>query len=246
MKTRTKKLLKNIALLTICALALQSGMVWAMEKNEVSNDQKLLEASKNGNLEEVKKAINNGANINAKNNYGATPLHLACYNGYLEIVECLVENKAEINAKNNDGYPPLHLACDKGHLDIVKYLIKNGANINAKDNEGYTPCDMAKKDDIKNYLSKFQWHLPLGSIKHFFIGAFFGFLNATIFEAHKKTINSKPVKKAIVPTLVTLGALKYNSNRPWASLITRTLASVSGCVAGQVLFHEISLALHHK
>ena len=36
--------------------------------------------------------IKNGADINAKNNIGNTPLIFACQNGYYEIVKHLIEN----------------------------------------------------------------------------------------------------------------------------------------------------------
>jgi ankyrin repeat protein len=42
-------------------------------------DQDLFDASKIGDLEKAKRAIENGANVNVKNEYGWTPLHLASF-----------------------------------------------------------------------------------------------------------------------------------------------------------------------
>jgi len=41
------------------------------------------------------------ADVNAKDNNGLTPLHLACKSGRLPLVELLIELKADINAKDN-------------------------------------------------------------------------------------------------------------------------------------------------
>ncbi len=50
----------------------------------------LLEAVKNNNIEDVKKALLNGEDINIKNNDGNTALILASYEGYIEIVKLLL------------------------------------------------------------------------------------------------------------------------------------------------------------
>jgi ankyrin repeat protein len=48
----------------------------------VSIDQYLYNTSYNGDLEKAKRAIENGADVNAKHNGGMTPLHIASLNGH--------------------------------------------------------------------------------------------------------------------------------------------------------------------
>ena len=60
----------------------------------------------------------NGADINAKDNRGNAPLHIAARNGYLEIVQCLVMNGADINAENKKRYTPFQEA----YADTSKWL----------------------------------------------------------------------------------------------------------------------------
>jgi hypothetical protein len=49
-------------------------------------------AAGNGELEVVKFLVQNGANVNAKNNFGTTPLIWAAINNELEVVKFLVQN----------------------------------------------------------------------------------------------------------------------------------------------------------
>ncbi|WP_374696027.1 ankyrin repeat domain-containing protein [Spiroplasma endosymbiont of Polydrusus formosus] len=79
----------------------------------------------------IKFLLENGADINARNNDGNTPLHNAAKNGYLNVVKLLLENGADINAINNDDpwVTPLDEAAINGNIAVVKFLLENKANI---------------------------------------------------------------------------------------------------------------------
>ena len=57
--------------------------------NKKMND-KLIEASGNGNLELVKELIAAGADVNTTTEYGGTSLIIATYNGHIEVVRELI------------------------------------------------------------------------------------------------------------------------------------------------------------
>mgnify|MGYP002518656156 FL=1 len=105
-------------------------------------DLYLIKACKDGDLDTVKKLIENGANVNAKNHYGWTALIEASMSGHLKIVQYLVElekdKKVDIDAKDNDGSTALIWASRDGHSETVKYLLEKGACINAKNDSGNT------------------------------------------------------------------------------------------------------------
>ena len=85
-------------------------------------NEKLLQCVKENDLNGVKKAVENGADIETKKDiYGWTALILATKNGRLEIVKYLIDQKADIEAKDNDGWTALILAANNGHLEIVKF-----------------------------------------------------------------------------------------------------------------------------
>ena len=77
--------------------------------------------------------IDQGADLHAKDNYGCTPLHLACVNGHAEVVKALLEKGADVHAKDSHGMTPLHYACMNGHAEVVKALLEKGADVHAKD-----------------------------------------------------------------------------------------------------------------
>ena len=92
--------------------------------------------------------IKNGANVNAKNNYGDTPLHIAANHGCKKICEILIKRGAGVNAKGNCDNTPLHFAAssDEGE-EVCKVLIDNHADVNAKNNDGKTPLHIAASLD---------------------------------------------------------------------------------------------------
>ena len=106
-------------------------------------DTKLRSAVRVGSVDDVKKAIANGANFNAKSPSGSTHLHAAAQYGHMEIVQLLISKGANVKAKTDDGKTPLHSAAAKEHKDIAELLIAKGADVNAKSNEGTTPLHWA-------------------------------------------------------------------------------------------------------
>ena len=68
-----------------------------------------------------------GANINARDNYGRTPLQVACSCGKISFVRFLLEKGAEIELYNHCGGTALSLARMMGHASIAKLLEEYGA-----------------------------------------------------------------------------------------------------------------------
>lgn len=76
--------------------------------------------------------IHAGANVNAANGYGVTPLSLACTNQSATMVEKLLKAGADPNGVPS-GTPVLMMAARTGNVDIVKSLLAHGADANAKE-----------------------------------------------------------------------------------------------------------------
>lgn len=93
-------------------------------------NQKLIEACKNGDLEKVKYFVSIDYNINFQDVHNNTPLLHSVVNENLNIVEFLVKNGANINAKNRYNNDSIILASDHNSLDILEFLFNNNKNKN--------------------------------------------------------------------------------------------------------------------
>lgn len=104
-------------------------------------DERLFEAVKTNNPDEVETLLSQKANIATKDKDGATVLHLAALKGQEDVVEVLMradESKEIVNIKDTLDRTALHNCCMRGHTKAVKLLLKNGADVTATDQEGWT------------------------------------------------------------------------------------------------------------
>ena len=110
---------------------------------QVGNRSHLHVAALTNDMETACWLIANGAEVNAKNNFGWTPLHYAAQGKAAAAAKTLIDSGAEVNAKNEGGWTPLHWAAVLNAAEVAKLLIDSGAEVNAKENFGWTPLDYA-------------------------------------------------------------------------------------------------------
>ena len=92
------------------------------------------QAAEEGNIEAVKQHIAAGTDVNAKDKFRSTPLHLARTK---EIAELLIAKGADVNAKDAIGKTPLDWAIKDrrtfvGHLLHYKHGGKTGEELKAE------------------------------------------------------------------------------------------------------------------
>ncbi|HSF18842.1 MAG TPA: PQQ-binding-like beta-propeller repeat protein [Vicinamibacteria bacterium] len=89
----------------------------------------LREAVRRGDIAEVQRLIDEGADVDAMNRYQATALFFAADKGDLPLVRLLVEKGARIDVRDTFyQMSPLGRALDKEHDDVVLYLLERGAS----------------------------------------------------------------------------------------------------------------------
>lgn len=96
--------------------------------------QGLRDAALNGNLTDVLKMLQQGADANGADEQGRTALMFAAYNGHSDVVKVLLEKKANVNAIDSSGRTALMYSASGPFPVTVDILIKAGANVNLVDN----------------------------------------------------------------------------------------------------------------
>jgi hypothetical protein len=87
----------------------------------------LRSAAIEGNINKIKRLIENGVDINGTNSKGETALMLAAAYGQIDVINLLIDNNADVNAKSDDGKTALTIAKEQGHKEVMELLKKAGA-----------------------------------------------------------------------------------------------------------------------
>jgi ankyrin repeat protein len=98
---------------------------------------------RNGDLQQLRHALDHGANANARDEQGNTPLILAAVYADVQAMKLLIEHDADVNAANIAGVTPLIRAAFD--FDKTKLLIEHGANVNVRSGMGNTPLILAAR-----------------------------------------------------------------------------------------------------
>ena len=77
--------------------------------------------------------IDRGAEVDARNKYGATPLLRTASGNSLDVSRLLIDRGAEVDARSKDGRTPLHDAALYNSLDVARLLLDRGANTDGVD-----------------------------------------------------------------------------------------------------------------
>ncbi len=82
----------------------------------------LRNAAKFGQPEVAMSLIEAGADVNAADRHGTTPLYLAARYGHAGVASLLIERGADVNARTNEGSSAVVIASVYGHDDVVRVL----------------------------------------------------------------------------------------------------------------------------
>jgi ankyrin repeat protein len=143
-------------------------------------DKALIEAIKKEDVNEVKKLLEAGADVNVKNDFDFTALMLAVLKENPDIIRLLLDNGADINEIVDyiGGYcakTPLMFAIENEKFESAKILIEEGADVNLGSDRRGTPLIIAS---CKGYKETVELLVKNGAD----VNARGGYYNATALE----------------------------------------------------------------
>jgi hypothetical protein len=97
---------------------------------EEQDPSELFAAAAAGDLDAVRQRLLAGDDPDQRENFGWTPLMIACANQHLHIVRHLLQEGASPNHANTLGRTPLMFAARYGNMEIVNALLEAGADVN--------------------------------------------------------------------------------------------------------------------
>ena len=117
-------------------------------------------ATKQGDLVEVRRLLQNGTDANSRDKHGQTALMNAALSGQVDLVRFLVEEGADLNVTAKHNLSALMLSLIAHHTEIARLLIEAGADVNIRSSlnfHGKTALTLAEEagyDEIVTLLKQ--------------------------------------------------------------------------------------------
>jgi ankyrin repeat protein len=105
----------------------------------------LADLIQNGERAAALAVIDDGADVNATQGDGTTPLHWAVYKVDRELVAELLDRGAKADVTNKYGSSPLAEAVKLGEVALVRQLLDAGANVDSPNGDGQTALMLAAR-----------------------------------------------------------------------------------------------------
>ena len=143
--------MKRIAILFPCVLTVlvAAPLVFlaTVDLNDFQNP--MLNASRDGDIVEIKRLLENGTDPNTSDSFNNTPLSIAAHFGQTDAVKLLINKGAQIDGIRGQ-MTPLQCAVYSGHHDTATFLLTKNADPNLTDKYGISSLAIAaRKGDAK-------------------------------------------------------------------------------------------------
>jgi hypothetical protein len=97
-------------------------------ESEVARYGGMHAAAHRGHSEQLEKLIKNGGNVNARDSYGRTPLHVATFARQRDTIRVLARSGADLGALERDRYDAVTIAAVANDEETLRLLLSLGAS----------------------------------------------------------------------------------------------------------------------
>ena len=144
MKLPARHLVSIAGLLLLSTLLITSSTLTSSFDETLNKP--LLDAVRQGDLVSAQTLLQRGADVNCRDDNGATPVMNATVTADAGLMKALLSSGADPNATNKAGASALMWAV--GDSEKVRLLVDHGADVNARAESGFTPLLMAANSEI--------------------------------------------------------------------------------------------------
>jgi ankyrin repeat protein len=114
--------------LLACAFAGAASAQVAPGATEIAAYTGVFAAAARGDAAEISRLAASGADVNAREGYGRTPLHVATFGRHRDAIAALAKARADLNAKERDRYDAVTIAAVADDVATLKLLLQLGAS----------------------------------------------------------------------------------------------------------------------
>lgn len=125
-------------------------------RDRTSGETALHIVTQRRDLQWIRFLVQRGANPNAEDKKGVTPLTIASNLGFVEGVEALLDAGARVDEPNAAGETPLISAVHRRDVALVRLLLAHGARPDRNDNSGRSARDYAELIGSTVLLDEFK------------------------------------------------------------------------------------------
>lgn len=115
----------------IATLCLPAGAQTPPSSEEIAAYTDLHAAVVRGSLSEIERTVQDGADIDARDGFGRTPLMVAAYRRDIAVARALIGLGANVNALEYRSYDVITIAAVQNDLEMLKLAIASGGNTRA-------------------------------------------------------------------------------------------------------------------
>ena len=113
----------------------------------MTNVNDFFDLVKQNEVKKVQQLINNGIDINKKDKFGYSAIHIAMVKNLPDMVKILIDSGINLNLQNNEGITGLHCAAIYNNFSLADLLLRHGADLSIEDKYGNQPLWTATFND---------------------------------------------------------------------------------------------------